>query len=108
MNEKAQLDSSLTLRPARWTDVEAVAKLTHETAEKEGDALFVMTAKELENAWRGPGFSLDRDVFVVETRDGRLEAKNSTSGVITAISKQTAVSIQNSGGWESVRRYWKK
>lgn len=72
MNEKAQLDSSLTLRPARWTDVAAVAKLTHLTAEKEGDVLFVMTAKELENAWRGPGFTLDRDVFVVETRDGRL------------------------------------
>jgi mycothiol synthase len=72
MHKKTQLDPDLKLRPARWTDVEAVAKLSHDTAELEGDALFVMTAGELENAWKAPEFQLDRDVFVVETREGRL------------------------------------
>ena len=72
MNGKIHLDTSLTLRPARWTDVNAVAKLTHDVAEMEGDALFTLTAEELANEWKNEGFHVERDVFVVETRDGRL------------------------------------
>ncbi len=72
MTEKTYLDPSLTLRPARWEDVDAVAKLTHDVAVMEGDAMFVMTAEELANAWKEDGFNVERDVFVVETRDGRL------------------------------------
>jgi len=70
MKEKAYLHPSLTLRPARWSDVDAVAKLTHDVAELEGDAMFVMTAEELADAWKADGFELERDVFLVETRDG--------------------------------------
>ena len=66
------LDPSLTLRPARWSDVNAVAKLTYDVAQLEGDASFVMTAEELANAWRDEGFLVERDVFVVETQDGRI------------------------------------
>lgn len=72
MIEKTYLDPSLTLRPARWADLNAVAGLTHEVAEMEGDALFVLTAEELANEWKSEGFNVERDVFVVETRDGRL------------------------------------
>lgn len=72
MTEKAYLDPGLILRPARWADIDAVANLTQEVAEREGDALFVLTAEELANEWRGEGFNVERDVFVVETRDGRL------------------------------------
>lgn len=72
MTKKAALDPSLNLRPARWSDLNAVAKLTHDVAEMEGDASFVLTAEELANAWKGEGFSVERDVFVVETRDGRM------------------------------------
>jgi mycothiol synthase len=72
MFEKIYLDPSLTLRPARWADINAVAKLTHEVAEMEGDSLFVLTAEELANEWKSEGFNVERDVFVVETRDGRL------------------------------------
>jgi mycothiol synthase len=71
MTEKTYLDPSLTLRPARWTDLNAVAKLTQDVAEMEGDAMFVLTAEELANAWKSEGFNVERDVFVVETRDGR-------------------------------------
>lgn len=72
MTEKTYLDPSLTLRPARWTDLNAVAKLSHDVAEMEGDAMFVLTAEELANAWKNEGFNVERDVFVVETRDGRV------------------------------------
>jgi mycothiol synthase len=72
MTEKTFLDPTLTLRPARWTDVNAVAKLNHDVAEMEGDSLFVLTAEELANEWKNEGFNVERDVFVVETQDGRL------------------------------------
>ena len=72
MTQKAVLDPSLNLRPARWSDLNAVAKLTHDVAKMEGDTSFVMTAEDLENAWKGEGFSVERDVFVIETRDGRV------------------------------------
>lgn len=72
MNGETHLDPSLTLRPARWTDLDAVAKLTHDVAEMEGDSLFVLTAEELANEWKSEGFNVERDVFVVETRDGYL------------------------------------
>lgn len=72
MTEKAHLDPSLTLRPASLADVNAVAKLTYEVAKMEGDASFVMTAEELANAWRNEGFLVERDVFVVETLEGRV------------------------------------
>jgi mycothiol synthase len=72
MTEKTHLDPSLTLRSARWEDVNAVAKLSHDVAKMEGDASFVLTADELANEWKKEGFSVERDVFVVETRDGRI------------------------------------
>ncbi len=69
---KIYLDPALILRPARWADVNAVAKLTHDVAEMEGDSLFVLTAEELANEWKSEGFNVEGDVFVVETREGRL------------------------------------
>ena len=72
MKRKTHLDPSLTLRPARWTDINAVAKLVHDIAEMEGDSLFVLTAEELANEWKSEGFDVERDVFVVETGEGHL------------------------------------
>ncbi len=72
MAGKTYLDPNLTLRPARWTDLNAVAQLAQDVAEREGDALFVLTAEELANEWKSEGFNVERDVFVVETRDGQL------------------------------------
>jgi mycothiol synthase len=72
MIEKTHLDPGLTLRPANSTDTNAIAKLNHDVAEMEGDSLFVLTAEELANEWKNEGFNVERDVFVVETRDGRL------------------------------------
>jgi GNAT superfamily N-acetyltransferase len=72
MTGKTYRDPSLSLRPARWADINAVAKLTHDVAEIEGDSLFVLPAEELANEWKSNGFNVERDVFVVETRDRRL------------------------------------
>jgi mycothiol synthase len=72
MVEKMYLDPGLTLRSARWTDLQAVAELTHDVAKMEGDASFVLTADELANAWKNEGFSVERDVFIVETQEGRV------------------------------------
>lgn len=72
MNKETHLGPDLILRPARLSDVDAVAKLAHDVAEMEGDSLFVLTAEELANEWKNEGFEIERDVFVVETRDGRL------------------------------------
>ena len=72
MTGKTYLNPGLTLRPASWTDISAVAKLAHDVAEMEGDSLFVLNAEELANEWKSEGFNVERDVFVVETRDGRL------------------------------------
>jgi mycothiol synthase len=72
MTKKTHLDPGLTLRPASMKDVDAVAKLTYDVAQMEGDASFVMNAEELEIAWRHEGFLVERDVFVVEAGDGQV------------------------------------
>jgi mycothiol synthase len=72
MTGKTYLAPSLNLRSARWSDLNAVAELTHAVAQLEGDASFVLTAEELANEWKSEGFRVERDVFVVETLDGRV------------------------------------
>ena len=71
-HQDVYLDPSLRLRSASLADVNAVAKLTFDAAQFEGDISFVMTAEELANAWRDEGFLIERDVFVVETQAGRV------------------------------------
>ena len=72
MTENANLAPGLTLRPARWTDVDAVAKLIYDVCEADGDVTVAATAEDMENTWKTEGFNLDRDAFVVEAQDGRL------------------------------------
>jgi mycothiol synthase len=72
MTNQSLLAPGLTLRPARLTDVKAVAELTYDVAALEGDTLFVMSAEDLTEAWMEANFQVDRDVFVVETSEGRI------------------------------------
>lgn len=77
MNTKYQvdenlLDPGLRLRPARWSDVEAVARLIYETCEADGDTTVAVTPDELKHEWQTPGFDLERDALLVETDDGRI------------------------------------
>jgi len=66
------LSTGLTLRTARWTDVEPVAKLIYDVCEADGDVTVAATPEDLESTWKTEGFNLERDVFIVETQDGRI------------------------------------
>jgi hypothetical protein len=62
--------TDLSLRPVQWTDVNAVAKLIYDVCEADGDVTVATTPEDLANAWKNEGFNLERDAFLVETKDG--------------------------------------
>jgi len=67
-----QLSEGLTLRPAQWSDLEAVVDLVRDVLTADGDAISVVTPAELEREWKTEGFKLETDVFIVATADGRV------------------------------------
>jgi mycothiol synthase len=66
------LDSTLTLRSAQWSDLEAVAQLIYDVCAADGDAVVAVTPEELRHEWETPGFDLGRDAYLVETSSGRI------------------------------------
>jgi len=64
--------SDLRLRPAQWTDLNAVAQLMYDVWEEDGDTTMAATPDDLRIMWKKPGFDLEHDTFVVETQDGQL------------------------------------
>lgn len=70
--EETILDPGLKLRPARWEDVEAVAKLIYDVCEADGDTTVAVTPDDLKHEWQNPGFVLERDAVLVETVEGRV------------------------------------
>lgn len=66
------LDPGLNLRPAKWSDLEAVTQLIYDVCAADGDAIVAVTPEELKHEWETPGFALERDAFLMETSDGRL------------------------------------
>lgn len=72
MNGSAQLNPSLKLRNGQWKDLEPVAQLAFDVSAAFGDTSFTLNAAELANEWKNNGFIVERDVFVVETNDGRI------------------------------------
>ena len=64
------LSPDLKLRPAQWTDLNAVAQLILDVCTHEGDPTVANTPKEIETEWKAPGFVLEKDTFVVENSDG--------------------------------------
>jgi mycothiol synthase len=66
------LDPDLTLRAAQWSDLEAVAQLIYDTCAADGDTTVAVTPDELKHEWESPGFTLERDAFLVEAEDGRI------------------------------------
>ena len=68
-----RMDTNLfKLRPAQWSDVNAVAQLIYDVCEADGDTTVAVTPEELKHEWQNPGFILERDAFLVETSDGRI------------------------------------
>jgi mycothiol synthase len=70
--EESFLDSNLSLRPAHWADLDAVAQLIYDVCEADGDVTVATTPDDLANSWKNEGFSLERDAFLVETHDGHI------------------------------------
>src|SRR5215208_3779762 len=70
--DEVALDPSLSLRSAKWSDLEAVAQLIYDVCAADGDTTVAVTPEELKHEWQTPGFDLERDAFLVETRDGRV------------------------------------
>jgi mycothiol synthase len=70
--DEITLDPSLTLRPVKWSDLEAVAQLIYDVCAADGDTIVAVTPEELKHEWETPGFELERDAFLIETSDGRL------------------------------------
>jgi mycothiol synthase len=64
--------TNFMIRPARWDDLEAVAKLIYEVCEADGDATVAVSPDELKLEWQTPGFDLETDAFVAEAKDGRV------------------------------------
>ena len=68
--DETTIDPSLKLRPAQWSDLEAVAQLIYDVCVADGDAIVAVTPDELKHEWETPGFDLVRDAFLVEDSDG--------------------------------------
>lgn len=66
------LDATLTRRPARWEDLQAVARLIYIVCAADGDTSVATTPEDLAENWKYEGFSPEQDAFVVENRDGKL------------------------------------
>ena len=70
--EDVSLSPNLRLRPAQWSDLEAVTQLIYDVCAADGDSIVAVTSDELKHEWETPGFELNRDAFLVETADGHI------------------------------------
>ena len=72
LSDEIQLDKTLTLRPTRWDDLNAVAQLIYDVCAADGDTSVAVSPDELKHEWQSDGFKLETDAFLVETKDGRI------------------------------------
>ncbi len=66
------LDQGLSLRPAQWSDAEAVAKLILDVCTADGDVTVAVTPDELRREWQTEGFLLETDAWVVKAPNGQI------------------------------------
>jgi mycothiol synthase len=66
------LSSTLTLRSAQWSDVEAVAQLILEASIADGDPTVTSTEEDIKRFWSTPDVDIETDVWVVETLEGKI------------------------------------
>jgi mycothiol synthase len=64
--------STVRLRPAQWTDINAVADLTLAVCSADGDPLVATSVEDFQRYWSEPGFNLETESWVAETPDGRI------------------------------------
>lgn len=66
------LSTGFNLRNTQWADLNAVAQLIYDVCEADGDTTVAVTSEELKISWQSPGFNVETDTWVVETKDGRV------------------------------------
>lgn len=66
------LDSTLNLRSAQWTDVERVAQLILAVCTADGDPTLATSEDELNRFWHSPDIKFETDLWVVETKEGKI------------------------------------
>ena len=66
------LEPGMKLRSVQWSDLEAVTQLIYAACAADGDTVAAVTVEELKHEWETPGFDLEWDAFLVETRDGQV------------------------------------
>ncbi|MEW6239750.1 MAG: GNAT family N-acetyltransferase [Chloroflexota bacterium] len=66
------LAPGFSLRPASWADLAPVAQLILDVCTADGDPTVAVTPEELAREWKNPGFTLERDAWVVAAADGRV------------------------------------
>jgi len=69
---ETRISPGLLLRPAQWSDLEAVAKLILDVCAADGDATLAVTPEELAREWKNEDFTLETDAWVVEASNGRI------------------------------------
>ena len=67
-----RLPANFNLRPAAWSDLEAVTRLIYAACKSEGYETMAPTEDEMAQDWKAPGFDLGRDAWVVTDPDGRV------------------------------------
>ena len=90
-NSALRLEPGLNLRPARWSDLDAVAQLILDVCTSDGDATVAVPPEELRAAWETPSFNLETDAWVVTASDGRVV------GYEEFINKYAHASLQGDG-----------
>lgn len=70
--QETLLAPGLTLRPAQWADVDAIAKLILDVCTADGDPTVATTVEDLMRFWKADDFKLETDAWLVETSDGRI------------------------------------
>jgi hypothetical protein len=66
------LGADFNLRTATWADLNAVAQLIYDVCEADGDITVAVTPEELKVDWQSPGFNVETDTWIFETKDGSI------------------------------------
>ena len=70
--EETVLAPNLTLRAVKWSDIKAVAQLILDVCIADGDPTVATTEDDIQRFWTKSDVHIERDVWVVETKDGKI------------------------------------
>jgi len=70
--DRTILDPTISLRFARWEDLNPVTQLVYDVCEADGDTTVAMTPEEMKLEWQTPGFNIETDALVAVTAEGRI------------------------------------